>query len=372
MWKFVLLSCFTGLVGAAPAKANLSQVYSEFINPCGEHDEFMMCLHHKNSHYIDDIRLTDADFIAYQKALNCKLASNCTLPRGGVLDMSSRRWPDNHLVYYIDPQFGAQHQDLIHSAVREITSKTCFTASVRTTETDYIHVTPQATGCWSYIGRIGGVQQLNLQPWGCLNQIGITIHEFLHAIGYHHMQMSANRDEFVEIMFGNIYSDKESNFLIHPNSYIPPIGIYGFAYDYGSVMHYNAYAFSQNSLPTIIVKKPGFTIGQRAGLSLDDVATINLHFCSGQATVPTTTTTTTTTQRPTTSSSTTQSPTQPPSGGCPIPVCVVNGSTHPHSDKFKYYMCSYSTPFVMNCPSNLVYDVSQGLCNYFGQAACAS
>merc|ERR1712055_639072 len=44
--------------------------------------------------------------------------------------------------------------------------------------------------------------------------------------------------------------------------------------DYGSVMHYGAYAFSQNRKPTIQTKGGNYRIGQRNGVSDQDVLEI--------------------------------------------------------------------------------------------------
>lgn len=45
----------------------------------------------------------------------------------------------------------------------------------------------------------------------------------------------------------------------------------GERYDYGSIMHYPAYAFSSNYKPTIVKKKAGPAIGQRKQLSVTDI-----------------------------------------------------------------------------------------------------
>ena len=44
----------------------------------------------------------------------------------------------------------------------------------------------------------------------------------------------------------------------------------GISYDYGSVMHYGATAFSANGKATITPLQQGVTIGQRQGLSATD------------------------------------------------------------------------------------------------------
>ena len=53
---------------------------------------------------------------------------------------------------------------------------------VRTTEADYVQVI-SGSGCYSYIGRIGGRQDLSIAS-GC--STGNAIHEIGHALGLYH------------------------------------------------------------------------------------------------------------------------------------------------------------------------------------------
>ena len=50
----------------------------------------------------------------------------------------------------------------------------------RTNEEDYVNIV-RGDGCWSHVGRQGGVQELSIGH-GCLYQRTI-IHEFVHALG---------------------------------------------------------------------------------------------------------------------------------------------------------------------------------------------
>lgn len=57
--------------------------------------------------------------------------------------------------------------------------------------------------CWSYVGRIGGKQEVSLNVYGCVYH-GVIQHELLHALGFHHEHTRSDRDEFVKINWENI------------------------------------------------------------------------------------------------------------------------------------------------------------------------
>ena len=58
-------------------------------------------------------------------------------------------------------------------------------------------------GCFSEVGLQGGPQELSLAPGGCLSH-GTIMHEFLHALGFRHMQSTHNRDDYVKILWENL------------------------------------------------------------------------------------------------------------------------------------------------------------------------
>ena len=71
---------------------------------------------------------------------------------------------------------------------------------------------------------------------------GIIQHEMMHALGFYHEQSRPDRDDFVTIKWDAIPTVMYSNFDKYETSYVTTQDI---AYDYGSVMHYAAYDFSQ-------------------------------------------------------------------------------------------------------------------------------
>ena len=163
----------------------------------------------------------------------------------------------------------------IKAAMAEIESKTCMRFKARTSEADYIGITGKDNGCFSYVGKIGGAQQVNLAPAnpgsGCFIK-GTIMHELTHAMGFHHMQSSSERDDWVTIVWNNIKESAKNNF----NKYgTDKISNFGVQYDYGSIMHYPATAFSINGQKTILTKNPpNAAIGQRVAYSARDIARI--------------------------------------------------------------------------------------------------
>lgn len=103
---------------------------------------------------------------------------------------------------------------------------------------------------------------------------GIIIHEFLHALGFFHMQSSFDRDDYIRVNFENIRSNQRHNFDKISNEFISH---YGTDYDLDSVMHYPAKAFSTNGKNTIetIDSSDMHRIGQRDGMSRGDIERIN-------------------------------------------------------------------------------------------------
>lgn len=97
-----------------------------------------------------------------------------------------------------------------------------------------------------------GEQEVNLAlndpEVGCF-RIGTIIHEFLHTLGFYHMQSATERDDYVKIAYEHILSGLEHNFEKYPADLISN---YGVDYDVLSVMHYPGYGFTKNGYATII------------------------------------------------------------------------------------------------------------------------
>lgn len=91
------------------------------------------------------------------------------------------------------------------------------------------------------------------------------------------MHSRPDRDKYVNIIWQNIKPMWYKEFAkVNPSvfSYL------GTPYDYHSIMHYNALAFTANGKPTIVPKDSSYSdiIGQRHGLSEGDIKRINIKY----------------------------------------------------------------------------------------------
>ncbi|XP_036420178.1 high choriolytic enzyme 1-like [Colossoma macropomum] len=157
---------------------------------------------------------------------------------------------------------------VIASAMMTFHSKTCIRFVSRTTETDYLSI-ENRDGCYSPVGRTGGLQVVSLSRNGCVYH-GIAQHELNHALGFYHEQTRSDRDSYVRINWANISPAMQYNFnKENTNNLNTP-------YDYSSVMHYGKTAFSINGRDTITpIPDASVQIGQRVDLSAIDILRIN-------------------------------------------------------------------------------------------------
>lgn len=187
-------------------------------------------------------------------------------------------WPGGVVPYTIDPRVSEAQRERILQAIDHLHQKTPIRLVERTDQSDYLRFVsddnPQY--CWSYVGRRGGAQDLDVHcGQDGVPSMGTVVHEILHALGFWHEHSRADRDEYVEIVWENIQDDSHFNF-----QKIGANGRLQGSYDYDSIMHYSAWAFSKNGQPTIRPKNgvPMERLGQRQDLSPGDIAAIQAYY----------------------------------------------------------------------------------------------
>ncbi|XP_065341775.1 hatching enzyme 1.2-like [Cloeon dipterum] len=190
--------------------------------------------------------------------------------RNGIIN-TYYRWPGAIVYYRIQGAFTVNQTALIQRAFDAYHANTCIRFKPYDgTQSNYLIIKSDNSGCWATVGRAGGMQYVNLQVPGCVTMVGTVIHELMHTIGFFHEQSRTDRNQHVNILWSNITPGREGNFDIRDST------AFGVTYDYASVMHYSSKAFSSNGLPTIQTINPaGASIGQRNGFSQKDIQKIN-------------------------------------------------------------------------------------------------
>ena len=168
----------------------------------------------------------------------------------------------------------------ISSAIAEWEAKTCIRFTKCNNEASctqpYLRFISDASSCLSPLGVSNtGVNQISLAS-GCGK--GATIHEIGHSLGLSHEHNRKDRNEFVAIDTSAISTGKADQFSQNTGS-ARDVG----PYDYGSIMHYSAYAFANATIgkPTIVSPE---LIGQRTRLSDGDVSAIQFMYGGCSAT----------------------------------------------------------------------------------------
>ncbi|XP_051160819.1 uncharacterized protein LOC127281246 [Leptopilina boulardi] len=183
-------------------------------------------------------------------------------------------WSDKKIPYIISAEFYENPMALktIYDAINDFHLLTCIQFVPRTTESDYVEIKADSKGCWSYVGKQGFVQTVNLQIPMCLRKKGTVIHEFMHTIGFFHEHRRFERDFYIDVHWDNIKDEAQ----IHFRKSMNPTDDLGIPYDYGSVMHYSQLAFSKNGDATILPRMiTNEVLGQRYGFSEKDVQKVN-------------------------------------------------------------------------------------------------
>ncbi len=178
-----------------------------------------------------------------------------------------RGWPGGR-VYFEDPlsnEFTFYERTQIMNAMGHI---------VGSAGADQIQFVPATSGdrirfvksydntCSSYLGRIGGVQEVTLAPrcFNGINGYGSVVHEIGHALGMIHEHQRPDRDEYVLILGGDETNYTRKYIL----QQVTP-------YDYGSIMHYST---GPGTLLERLQPYAGGEAGQRDALSPLDIQVI--------------------------------------------------------------------------------------------------
>lgn len=198
--------------------------------------------------------LFEYDIETTEDQINFYYENDPIFPSGGT--GKTKLWK-NKTVYY-DFQEPFYHKFYVNKAIEHIQLKTDI-KFIQGQNSDMVLLTKNS-GCSSSVGRITGVQTVNLyhteDQRHCMTR-GIIIHELLHVLGLWHEQSVYNRDEYIRVNYENIVSGTEHNF--NKRNEVNNLNV---GYDYSSIMHYSARAGSKNGWNTIDAINPDGTINE--------------------------------------------------------------------------------------------------------------
>ncbi|XP_078488421.1 uncharacterized protein LOC100176732 isoform X2 [Ciona intestinalis] len=256
-------------------------------------DEFgcvFSCDCNSNGYIEEDIKYDEKDVAQIKNAYD-------KIPKGvsEAASIGIKLWNENvvngrtKVPYVIDSSMSTKARTAISHGIASYTENTCIDFVARTNEVNYIIFVSKG-GCWSYIGRRGGKQEISIGI-GCAWK-GIVQHELMHALGFWHEQSRPDRDDHIRIIEENIIAGKQHNFNKR-NS----INSLGSNYDIQSIMHYGGFAFSKNRQATIVERKTNEPVkSQRQGFTEEDKKQLNLLYSCSSVVPVTTARPTTTTQ----------------------------------------------------------------------------
>ena len=205
-----------------------------------------------------------------------ELANYSLETQGVARDKQTYRWPGAVVPYTINADVSATGVANINSAIAHYNANTIVRLVPRNAakHPDYVEFRrgSKPNVCSSSVGRKGGKQNINLTSSGSCS-VGTIIHEIGHAIGLWHEQSREDRNNHVSIQWQNIKDGYASQFKQHITN-----GFDVCSYDYASIMHYRAKAFSKNGLPTIItIPTPNVPLGNSVLSSGDKCAIARIY-----------------------------------------------------------------------------------------------
>ncbi|CAH2068284.1 unnamed protein product, partial [Iphiclides podalirius] len=291
MLRTAVLLCFVGLAFATPAVVRTReeiQAFRHFLESTKTSDDQQFIARtmasplanpeENSGKYQGDIVLDD--FIIESMLKEYAMGRNAyTWP--------DTKWPNDTVVWQFgEGEFGPLQKAAIEEGIRDIEENTCIKFRYREPEdTVFVNLTGGPGGCYAHVGywQPRGVHIMNLARnypgVGCFRHATI-VHEWMHILGFLHMQSTHNRDDYVRIVEENLIPGTEHNFAIYDSSLVDNLDI---EYDYVSCLHYGPYAFSSNGEKTIIaLQEHEGTMGQRVFITEKDWLRINRHYnCPG-------------------------------------------------------------------------------------------
>ncbi|XP_059608132.1 zinc metalloproteinase nas-7-like [Phlebotomus argentipes] len=126
--------------------------------------------------------------------------------------------------------------------MKQIQNVSCIKFKKKTKETNYLLIKRGFDGCKTSLGYAKGVQSMYIDMYDC-SSIGLLLHQFLHVLGFVHTHTRFDRNGHIAVRWRNIAKSDWDKFQMLSDEFV---STYGTVYDYKSVMHWPAKAYTKN------------------------------------------------------------------------------------------------------------------------------
>ncbi|XP_041359689.1 blastula protease 10-like [Gigantopelta aegis] len=234
-----------------------------------------------------DMKITNTEYRAYYHGNDNSLVQSATSWISGnrrfrrkALLRPGSHWPGAIIPYQITKDYSQDDIEILKQSMKAWEDRTCIRFVPAQPHHRNILRLQSERGCNSFIGMVGGIQQLNLSK-SCRVKHVVT-HELGHVIGLIHEHQRPDRDSYLKILTKYVAAKNLKNFRKFRPERVTSFGV---KYDYTSIMHYGKKAFSKGGkFTTMVTLDSRFqdVIGKARKISFSDAKVVNLMYdCAG-------------------------------------------------------------------------------------------